>query len=101
MPILRENSRSNLHCLRGPEITLVFDYVVRKSYVIDYVVVEASREANIMYITTEEPLWLFSQASKQAIYFVSNHVSSPTALPLILIGPPNSHSKYVDNPLPR
>ena len=51
-----ENSRSNLHCLRGPEITLVFDYVVRKSHVIDYVVVEASREANLIYITTEEPL---------------------------------------------
>ena len=87
MPILRENSRSNLHCLRGPEITLVFDYVVRKSHVIDYVVVEASKEANIMYITTEEPLWLFSQASKQAIYFVSNHVFTYCASSL-LIGSP-------------
>ena len=55
-----ENSRSNLHYLRGSEITLVFDYVVESSREVDYVVIEASREAIIMYITTEEPLWLFS-----------------------------------------
>ena len=80
MPILRENSRSNLHCLRGPEITLVFDYVVRKSHVIDYVIVEASKEANIIYNYQRALIALFS--SKQAIYFVSNYVSLPIALPL-------------------
>ena len=85
-----ENCRRSLHCLRGPEITLVFDYVVRKSHVIDYVVVEASKEANIVYNYRRALMALLS--SKQAIYFVSNHVSSPTALPLILIGSPNSHS---------
>ena len=43
-----ENSRSNLHYLRGSEITLVFDYVVEASKEVDYVIVEASREANII-----------------------------------------------------
>src|SRR5689334_1735333 len=82
-----ENSRSNLHCLRGLEITLVFDYVVEASREVDYVVVEASREANIMYITTEEPLWLFSQASKQSTLAL---ITCPYLLRFVslLIGPP-------------